>query len=157
LHTRKGSITDYDGIMMEEGPWPQKAYWDALARARERDAGWYIDYGWTRPKVISQGPIAQGVPANVTDANSLPSATGAEEVPAGEPTPARQPAPAQVSPEVYDIGPLPGVQQETRVQPKRTAARSEVAPVSYVSEPADSRSGNPLRGSNGKPVGTGVE
>lgn len=39
LHTRKGSIMEYDGIGFEEGPWPQKAYWDALARARERDAG----------------------------------------------------------------------------------------------------------------------
>ena len=55
LHTRKGSIMEYDGIGFEEGPWPQKAYWDALARARERDAGTYIDYGWTRPKVISRG------------------------------------------------------------------------------------------------------
>ena len=53
---------DYDGIGFEEGPWPQKAYWDALYRARERDSGLYVDYGWTRPKVISRGPIAQRVP-----------------------------------------------------------------------------------------------
>jgi outer membrane protein TolC len=60
LHTRKGSILEYNAICFEEGPWPQKAYWDALDRARQRDAGLYMDYGWTRPAVISRGPTPQG-------------------------------------------------------------------------------------------------
>jgi outer membrane protein TolC len=55
VHMRKGSILEYNGVMFEEGPWSKKAYWDALGRARERDASTYLDYGWTRPKVISQG------------------------------------------------------------------------------------------------------
>jgi hypothetical protein len=69
LHTRKGSILEYDGIGFEEGPWPQKAYWDALGRARERDAAKYIDYGWTRPKVISRGSHA----AARSDLRDLPA------------------------------------------------------------------------------------
>ena len=88
LHTRKGSILEYNGIMFEEGPWPQKAYWDALARARERDAGTYIDYGWTRPKVISRGAIPHG---NVMDGVLIESMPGVEEVPSPEPTPAKPP------------------------------------------------------------------
>lgn len=90
LHTRKGSIMEYDGIGFEEGPWPQKAYWDALAQARQRDAGYYIDYGWTRPKVISRGEMPQtgdGIPLE-----SMPDGVMMEEMPGdelqGEPTPA---------------------------------------------------------------------
>ena len=60
VHYRKGSLLDYDGVYLAEGPWPAKAYFDALRQARKRDAGLYIDYGYTRPNVISRGPIPQG-------------------------------------------------------------------------------------------------
>jgi outer membrane protein TolC len=49
IHFRKGSLLEHNGIHMEEGPWPEKAYWDAIERARERDASYYLHYGWTRP------------------------------------------------------------------------------------------------------------
>lgn len=63
VHFRKGSLLDYNNVKLAEGPWPQKAYWDALGHARERDASYYLDYGWTRPRVISQGPVDQGAAA----------------------------------------------------------------------------------------------
>jgi hypothetical protein len=108
LHTRKGSIMEYNGVCFQEGPWPQKAYWDALARARERDAGTYIDYGWTRPKVISRGEMPHHSPG----LHSFPQEgiPGAEEVPAPEPTPATPPATGE------DTLPAP-MGQETRVRP----------------------------------------
>jgi hypothetical protein len=59
VHYRKGSLLEYNGVHLAEGPWPKKAYWDALGLARQRDASTYLNYGWTRPKVMSQGPIAQ--------------------------------------------------------------------------------------------------
>ncbi len=59
VHYRKGSLLEYCGIQLAEGPWPKKAYWDALGRARERDASTYLDYGWTRPKVMSRGAVEQ--------------------------------------------------------------------------------------------------
>jgi hypothetical protein len=89
LHTRKGSILEYNNIAFEEGPWPQKAYWDALARARERDAGTYIDYGWTRPKVISRGATPRG---NVMDHVQMEAMPGGEVIETPEPTPAEKPA-----------------------------------------------------------------
>ena len=85
---------EYNGIGFEEGPWPQKAYWDAMGRARERDAGTYIDYGWTRPKVISRGEIPQVTPGmDAFSLEGLPQggAGSAEEVPTPEPTPAQPP------------------------------------------------------------------
>lgn len=61
IHFRKGSLLEYNSVQLAEGPWPEKAYWDALGHARERDASYYLDYGWSRPRVISQGPVTQHV------------------------------------------------------------------------------------------------
>ncbi len=91
VHYRKGSLLSYNDIHLSEGPWPGKAYDDAMERARQRDAGRYMNYGYTRPAVISSGP------ESATDQVDQPSeATGegsvleAEEV---EP----QPEPADVN------------------------------------------------------------
>jgi outer membrane protein TolC len=59
VHLAKGSLLEYDGVFLAEGPWPQKAYWDALGHARRRDASTYLNYGWTQPNVVSQGPTEQ--------------------------------------------------------------------------------------------------
>ncbi|MFN0020676.1 MAG: TolC family protein [Pirellulaceae bacterium] len=104
FHNRKGSIMEYNGIQFEEGPWPQKAYWDALQRARERDAGHYINYGWTRPAVVSRGDIPQGeILGEVQQGAAVPP----EEVQA--PTPAQpKKAPAKLdSPGADSKEPLP--------------------------------------------------
>lgn len=100
VHFRKGSLLEYNNIKLAEGPWPKKAYWDALGRARERDASYYLDYGWTRPRVISQGPVDQGPAAGMMDEfdpgttimdmdmESIPTPTPADglmELPMGEP------------------------------------------------------------------------
>src|SRR5204863_1099861 len=60
VHYRKGSLLDYDGVYLAEGAWPAKAYFDAMRQARKRDAALYMDYGYTRPNVVSQGPVQQG-------------------------------------------------------------------------------------------------
>jgi len=104
LHMRKGSILEYNGVAFEEGPWPQKAYWDAIGRARERDAGLYMDYGVSRPAVISRGPINQVHPGVGPLMEELPMieptpAAGTENRPALE-TP-EAPAPESV-PEATD-------------------------------------------------------
>ena len=53
----KGTLLANNNIALEEGPWTQKAYWDALERARERSAGRKLQYGVTRPGVVRQGPV----------------------------------------------------------------------------------------------------
>jgi outer membrane protein TolC len=60
MHFRKGSLLEYNGVYLAEGPWPGKAYFDAMRRARQRDAALYLDYGYTRPAVISRGAYSQG-------------------------------------------------------------------------------------------------
>jgi len=59
VHYRKGTLLEYNGVCLAEGPWPAKAYFDAKRLARARDASFYLDYGFTRPNVISRGPIPQ--------------------------------------------------------------------------------------------------
>ena len=49
VHFRKGSLLEYNGVYLAEGPWPGKAYFDARRRARARDAATYLDYGFTPP------------------------------------------------------------------------------------------------------------
>jgi len=86
VHFRKGSLLEYNGVYLTEGPWPAKAYFDARRRARARSAALYLDYGFTYPNVFSQGPMPQ----------SSGKVMGGEEVPANAPAvlpapPANQP------------------------------------------------------------------
>jgi outer membrane protein TolC len=59
VHYRKGSLLEYNGVYLAEGPWANKAYFDAERMARQRDASYYLNYGYTRPNVVSQGPYLQ--------------------------------------------------------------------------------------------------
>ena len=68
LHFRKGSLLEYNGVFLAEGPWPGKAYFDAHRRARQRDASIYLDYRHSRPGVFSRGPISQNFEAIGADA-----------------------------------------------------------------------------------------
>lgn len=76
MHYRKGSLLEYNGINLAEGPWPAKAYFDATRQARARDAAKYMDYGFTRPQVISRGPYAQfmGTSTGIVPESGTPSA-----------------------------------------------------------------------------------
>lgn len=88
VHFRKGTLLAYNNIELTEGPWPQKAYWDALERARERDASYYLDYGFTRPNVVSRGELPQSAPAAAVADGFLSAASPVKAGPGPEPTPA---------------------------------------------------------------------
>ena len=68
VHLRKGSLLDYNSVVLAEGPWPNKAYFDSLQRARRRDSSYIADYGYSRPRVVSKGAVPQ-----------LPGPTGSTE------------------------------------------------------------------------------
>ena len=91
VHYRKGSLLEYNNVYLTEGPWPEKAKFDAHRLARQRDASLYINYGFTRPAVISQGAVRQtkdgvdptAAPWSPTD--GMPHEVGApEELPTGD-------------------------------------------------------------------------
>ncbi|MCG8586841.1 MAG: TolC family protein, partial [Pirellulales bacterium] len=160
VHFRKGSLLEYNNVLLAEGPWPQKAYFDAKRQARKRDASMYLDYGFTRPKVFSRGPYAQhgGVEhlegetihegviehgGGATDSYYDPD--NAEELPAPVPTPdmstgvlpEAQPATADI------IFAAPGRESVPAGAPARLKAEraKEAAPLSTL-ESASKQSSN---------------
>ncbi|MCA9192157.1 MAG: TolC family protein [Planctomycetales bacterium] len=114
IHYLKGSLLDLNSISLGEGAWVDKAYWDAEERARERASGLYFDYGYTRPGVMSRGPVEYGglTEGNISDPYSESTQPDVEAVepsegPAGqipereqpklEPLPERQPRTAPIT------------------------------------------------------------
>ncbi|MCA9258951.1 MAG: TolC family protein, partial [Planctomycetales bacterium] len=126
VHYRKGSLLEYNGVFLAEGPWPGKAYFDALRRARQRDASHYINYGFTRPQVISQGPHAQ-----VQGSASAPSpmiANPAE--PTAAPLEAQPEDALEILPPAEEITPLSALGAPIAAHPQFAAvARRQQATV----------------------------
>jgi len=137
VHYRKGSLLEYNGVYLAEGPWPAKAYFDAERRARARDAAMYLDYGFTQPKVLSRGPIehhadSAPLPLEVETETGVPNKAGeaAEPQPEQLPVPEPMTVPTEPPPKPQDN------QQTTRAAPRgaqvaenwsaaRQAARSQ--------------------------------
>lgn len=85
VHRRKGTTLDYCGVTFAEGPWVGKAYVDAQQHARRRAASREMNYAFTRPGVVSQGPRPAASSATSADwvghqndgpFNETPSSTG---------------------------------------------------------------------------------
>lgn len=98
VHFRKGSLLEYNGVYLAEGPWPGKAYFDARRRSRARAASTYLDYGFTQPRVISRGPIEQHTGIGGLLEEGLLEPTPATNEPELVPTPAPEPMPVDAIP-----------------------------------------------------------
>jgi outer membrane protein TolC len=127
VHLRKGSLLEYNGVYLAEGPWPAKAYFDAHRRARARDAAYYLDYGFDRPDVISQGPVDQHGGGRMHHGEILEGeiwSNGAPLSPQGEPTPAGPP------PDQNDNTPeeLPTPPGPATMKPLRNSIRLSAVP-----------------------------
>jgi outer membrane protein TolC len=86
MHRRKGTTLAYNSICFTEGPWTGKAYQDASEEARRRGAARPLNYGWSRPEVISAGPVwpSDGNDGTGrTPAQTIPVPTSVEGLPAG--------------------------------------------------------------------------
>ena len=116
VHFRKGSLLEYNNVYLAEGPWPGKAYFDARKRARERDAGLQINYGFFQPNVFSRGPINQKVGNNDMMFNTSTDGSGTPPQPVPEtlPTPPGGSTPADGA----------GTQDVTRAVPPRSAGQA---------------------------------
>lgn len=97
VHYRKGSLLGYNDIHLSEGQWPDKAYDDAMERARQRDTGRYMDYGFTRPAIISNGTMIEQPTDSADKADQTESAQSEEGSAGAEPNAAEtrsEPEPA---------------------------------------------------------------
>lgn len=128
MHLRKGSLLEYNGVYLAEGPWPAKAYFDATRRARARDASYYLDYGFTRPKVISRGKYQQhaGRGDVILEAGpALPLDGAPEPIPAPEPEP--------MPPSASDLEPKPDATSSLgRAAPQIVQARPATQPPRHA-------------------------
>ena len=62
VHFEKGTLLDYCGVALAEGPWPRKAYLDAAKRERLRGRPRPIDYGHNDPPIVSRGVLPPSNP-----------------------------------------------------------------------------------------------
>ncbi|QDT71913.1 Outer membrane efflux protein [Lacipirellula limnantheis] len=136
VHWRKGSLLEYNGIYLQEGPWPGKAYFDATRRARRRDAAMELDYGFTRPNVMSrgvynqtpgtakgaawEGPVPTIVPEPIAPAPSVPQASA---------TSTSEFAPAS---EFSDVGSLAELPAVSTMEPASAPAHPTTTPAAGV-------------------------
>ncbi len=120
VHFRKGSLLEYNNVQLAEAPWPGKAYFDARKRARARDAAHFLNYGYTRPRVLSRGPIMQH--------QYRSTGTPVFDQPSGmvQPRPEAVPTPAPVEPQPLSTEPL-GPQARSNMIPPGTVAPSSAA------------------------------
>ncbi len=139
VHRRKGTVLNYCGVMMDEGPWAGKAYCDAAEYARKRGASTQLNYGWTRPEVISRGELdaASGEYSASFDDTAMPFAAPYYES-SPSPTPAQAPAPTPAD-ELYV--PTESFQGDSTLEPsmdESTHHRSG-APQSQVTDSSTRR------------------
>jgi outer membrane protein TolC len=128
VHFRKGSLLEYNGVYLAEGPWPAKAYFDAHRRARARDAAFYLDYGFTRPDVVSLGPVDEHGPGEMVHDGAIIHEGPIESIPVPA-TPSVIPA-EELPPPVTGVGPVSSRQRA------KAGANSQAA-----ANPADFKGG----------------
>jgi outer membrane protein TolC len=85
VHMAKGSLLEYDGVSLAEGPWSSRAYLEALERSRHFTER-VIDYGLTQPRPVSQGPYLQHLGAEAANLDG-----GAQYEPVATPAPSDMP------------------------------------------------------------------
>ena len=143
VHFRKGSLLEYCNVQLAEGPWPQKAYWDAWGHARRRASSRHLDYGWTRPDVISRGTLPQT--AGEIDPSPAGSPEMAEPIPVpvdpmpldeGQ-EPADKPQPESIlKPQPLSATPIgTGVVVPVSAEVERTPVPGKVVPLSTLPDP----------------------
>ena len=64
VQLEKGTLLDYNEIILNEGPWPDKAYADAADREAHRSAPIANPLPWTRGPIVSQGLFPQAIPTS---------------------------------------------------------------------------------------------
>jgi outer membrane protein TolC len=114
VHYRKGSMLDYDGVYLAEGEWPGKAYFDALRQARKRDAGLYLNYGYTRPRVLSRGPVQQGSTEGCETGAPYDGRQGVAPTPAETTTPEETVVPGEALPAPGNTPPMSAPSESDR-------------------------------------------
>ncbi len=120
VHFVKGTLLEYDGVFLAEGPWPGKAYHDAAKREKSRSAPVPLNYASSQAPRVSNGPFDQSLPEPQHITPQTPDPFSDDELPLGPP--ANGPATTEPALEPADE-PLPTPPTgESRPVPRGTAS-----------------------------------
>ncbi|MEC7696012.1 MAG: TolC family protein, partial [Planctomycetota bacterium] len=114
IQFHKGSLLEDNNIFLTEGPWPSKAYFDAIRTARQLDASIFLADEPSHPSAISAGPYQQ-----FRDQN--PQELMGEPIPVGPAVPEAEP---MIEPELQLPLPSPEPRQPAAEPPQLTGSRS---------------------------------
>jgi outer membrane protein TolC len=81
VHFVKGTLLEYDGVYLSEGPWPGAAYHDAAKREASRSEPQPLNYASSLAPVVSRGPHAQHVGGDMLPAEPQAEAYTDETLP----------------------------------------------------------------------------
>jgi hypothetical protein len=96
VHMLKGSLLEYNNIALEEGLWPEKAYWDSSERTRERSAARGVESGASRPSLSSRGQLPQNL--GTANQTATPGTAAVKPATKSEPADKEPTRPAPVEP-----------------------------------------------------------
>lgn len=100
VHFVKGTLLEYDGVFLAEGPWPGEAYHDAAKREKSRGKPVPLNYASSRAPVVSRGVF----PQQLADPSLSPEATGEPAIEEVLPLESPQPLPPPKEPEPIPKG-----------------------------------------------------
>ena len=122
VHFAKGTLLDYDGVVLAESAWPDKAYADAAERDRLRGRPRVLNYASARQPVVGGGAYDQHSLESNPLGLGIPAPTEPIETPAEEPAIKAEPLPPVVPEPTLPIEP-------TMVQPMALQPTPDVAPA----------------------------
>jgi hypothetical protein len=150
VHFVKGTLLEYDGVYLAEGPWPGKAYADSAQREAGRSVPVPLNYASSCAPVVSRGAYSQHV------LEPMPTVEGAgdpfqdEELPLHAPAtaPAEIPAPAPLdlpAPTTQGDVPMPMGQSDPATKRVLTTSATttgddQVVPAIHFAKPAPTAS-----------------
>jgi outer membrane protein TolC len=76
VHFVKGTLLEYDGVFLSEGPWPGEAHYDAAIREARRSRPVPLNYASSRAPIVSAGVFDQ----NPGACNDITAASTSKEI-----------------------------------------------------------------------------
>jgi outer membrane protein TolC len=106
VHFVKGTLLDYDGVYLAEGPWPGEAYHDSAKREASRGAPMPLNYASSRAPVVSNGLYGQHTATPLPPCETIGETTpdAVEELPTPD---AQSPTPTPAEPTPTDPSSIP--------------------------------------------------
>jgi hypothetical protein len=151
VHYVKGTLLDYDGVFLTEGPWPGEAYRDAADLESMRGKARPFNYAAKRAPVVGWGEMPQepaGVPCETSGdipGDPLPANAKYYEEPASALVPAAvgdKTAPAQAMPAQY-VPPSTTMTGKPTTSSKSQPVANGLVPALAVDKSAPSTATNP--------------